>query len=75
MNTLKVMLIHRVEVLKRVSQIVHSIFTSLKSVEDTCNESLTWLTSIFNQWGPYIQFFDSLIILVTKKPEMLDKFS
>ena len=32
-----------------------------------------WLESIFQQWGPYMQFFDRLIPLLAKKPNLPDK--
>ena len=32
-----------------------------------------WLDAIFQQWGPYMQFFDKLIPLLAKNLDLLDK--
>jgi len=64
---------HRVDTLKNLSQQAHSSFVSLQGVEKVCNEALSWLTPTFNLWGPYLQFFDRLIMLMAKKPDLPDK--
>ena len=38
-----------------------------------CKEAVGWLDPIFQQWGPYMQFFDKLIPLLAKKPDLPDK--
>ena len=38
-----------------------------------CKEVVGWLDPIFQQWGPYMQFFDRLIPLLAKKPDLRDK--
>jgi hypothetical protein len=70
---LKSMMSHRVDTLKNLSQQAHSSFVSLQGAEQVCNEALSWLTPTFNLWGPYLQFFDRLIMLMAKKPDLPDK--
>ena len=38
-----------------------------------CKEAIGWLDPILQQWGPYMQFFDRLILLLAKKPDLTDK--
>ena len=38
-----------------------------------CKEEIGLLDPIFQQWGPYMQFFDRLIPLLAKKPDLPDK--
>ena len=70
---LRSMMSHRVDTLKNLSQQAHNSFVSLQSAEQVCNEALSWLTPTFNLWGPYMQFFDKLIMLMAKKPDVPDK--
>ena len=67
------MVSHRVDTLKNLSQQAHYSFVSLQGAEQVCNEALSWLTPTFNLWGPYMQFFDKLIMLMAKKPDFPDK--
>lgn len=67
------MVSHRVSILKRISQQAHHMFIVLQNAKYSCNEALTWLTPIFNQWGPYIQFFDRLVSLMARKPDLPNK--
>ena len=70
---LRSMMSHRVDTLKNLSQQAHNSFIALQSAEQVCNEALSWLTPTFNLWGPYLQFFDRLIMLMAKKPDLPDK--
>ena len=72
-EVLRSMMSHRVDTLKNLSQQAHSLFVSLQSAEQVFNEALSWLTPTFNLWGPHIQFFDILIMLMVKKPNLPDK--
>ena len=64
-RTMKQFLIHRITALKRVSVNVHSMYITLQSNEYQCSEALSLLSPLFAQWGPYIQFFDRLVPLLT----------
>ena len=64
---------HRVDVLKNLSQQAHNSFISLQSAEKVCNEAFSWLSPTFNLWGPYMQFFDRLIMLMAKKLDLSNK--
>lgn len=59
--------------MKNISQQAHNSFIALQSAERFCNEELSWLNPTFNLWGPYMQFLDKLIVLMAKKPDLLDK--
>lgn len=72
-DVLKGMLYHKLEILKKVSQQVHNIFISLQNAGHVCDEALAMLNPIFNQWAPYNHFFDSLIILMSRKTKLPDK--
>ena len=72
-EVLKSMMSHRVDTLKNLSQQAHNSFVSLQSTEQFCNEALSWLNPTFNLWGPYLQFFDRLIMLMAKKLDLPDK--
>ena len=39
-----------------------------------CKEAVGCLDPIFQQWGPYMQFFDRLIPLLAKKLDLPNKF-
>ena len=67
------MLSHRIGILKRISQHAQSEFTNLQTVEKICNEAVNWLDPIFQQWGPYMQFFDRFIPLLEKKLDLPNK--
>ena len=64
---------HRIIFLKRISQDAYSIFINLQSSEQVCKDAMGWLESIFQQWGLYMQFFDRLIPLLAKNPNLPDK--
>ena len=70
---LRAMTSHRVDILKNLSQQAHSSFVFLQGAELFCTEALSWLTPTFGLWGPYMQFLDRLIMLMAKKPDLLDK--
>ena len=72
-GVLQGMLNHRIGILKRISQDTYSAFTNLQTSEQVCNEAVNWLDPIFPQWGPYMQFFDRLIPLLAKKPNLPNK--
>ena len=67
------MMSHKVDTLKNLSQQAHSLFVSLQSAKQVCNEALSWLTPTFNLWGPYMQFLDRLIMIMAKKLDLPDK--
>ena len=69
-NTMKGLLIHRIDILKRISQNVHGTFLLLQGTEFKCIEALNILTPLFNKWGPYSLFFDKLTQLLTQKKDL-----
>ena len=69
-KTIKGILYHRINVLKNVSQNVHGLFIALQGVEHQCYGALALLTPLHKQWGPYNQFFDKLITIMTLKKEL-----
>ena len=70
-NIMKVLLTYRIDMLKRISQNMHSIYISLQGIEYQCSEALQVLNPLFNQWGPYSIFFDKLTHLLTQKKGLL----
>ena len=72
MTVLKSLMSHMIEILKNISQQVHTSFVSLKSAEQFCNEELKWLSPTFNLWGPYTQFLERFMVLMAKKLDLLD---
>ena len=66
-------MIHMIGILKRIFQDLYSAFTNLQTVEQVCNEAINWLDPIFQQWGPYMQFFDRLLPLLEKNLELPNK--
>ena len=63
-------MIHRITTLKRASVNVHSMYNTLLSNEYQCSKALSLLSTLFAKWGPYIQFFDRLVPLLTQKKEL-----
>ena len=64
-NTIKGLLIYKIDILKRASQNVHNMYISLQRTEYQCLEALQVLNPLFNQWGPYSLFFDKLTHFLT----------
>ena len=60
----KSMISQRVENLKSISHQAHTLYNYLQILEQFCNKALSWISPIFNIWGPYIQFLERLIILM-----------
>jgi hypothetical protein len=46
------------------------MYITLQSNEYQCSQALSLLSPLFSQWGPYIQFFDRLVPLLTQKKEL-----
>ena len=69
-TTMKGLLIHRINIIKRISQNLHSTFLSLQGIEFQCTKALNILTPLFNQWGPYSLFFDKLTQFLTQKKDL-----
>ena len=69
-NTMKGLLIYKIDILKRVSQNVHGMYISLQGIEYQCSKALEILTPLCTQWGPYSLFFDKLTHLLTHKKDL-----
>lgn len=69
-RTIKSLLIHKINTLKQISQNVHSNYIVLQGVEYRCSQVFTLLSSLFTTWGPYTQFFDSLVPLLPQKKHL-----
>ena len=67
------MLSQRISILKKITQDAYNAFINLQSIEQMCKELVGWLDPIYQQWGPYMQFFDRLIPLLAKKPNLPNK--
>ena len=72
-NVMMNVLNQRINILKRISQDAYNAFINLQFVEKMCKEAIGWLDPIFQQWGPYMQFFDRFIPFLAKKPNFPDK--
>ena len=73
-NAMKGLMIHKINIINRISQNVHSTFLSLQGIEFQFTEALQILTPLFNQWGPYSLLLDKLTQLLTQKKD-LPKFT
>ena len=72
-NVMMNMFNHRISVLKRISQDAYNAFINLQLAKQMCKEAIGWLDQIFQQWGPYMQFFDRLIPLIAKNLDLPGK--
>ena len=67
---LKILLIHRINALKTISQNVHGSYIALEGVEYKCVEAIALLSPLFRKWGSYIHFFNSIITILPQKKDL-----
>ena len=64
-RTMKTLITHWINILKRISQNLHAMYISIQGTKYLGYEALTVLTPLFTQWGPYSLFFDKLMPMLT----------